>query len=210
MSPLNRASSFLFVVSGRRLQLIRSDSHAVSFGYFLTRVLNPSNLPSVCTTPAQVLPLPLMKMPVVTAGPRCGLTRGRGQGRSPALRTLTSHSQGYSQLQQIGSQAYHPTYTGLWLSCWLFLGRQCGLRPCAFRRNLTDRVIWGFGHCGHALHSAGAQESDPPTPTPQTGVSFITDLLIHFWGRARGTRIPLPPRKWTGDPARLQSSHLGH
>lgn len=26
-----------------------------------------------------------MKMPVVTAGPRCGLTRGRGQGGGPAL-----------------------------------------------------------------------------------------------------------------------------
>ena len=37
--------------------------------------LNPSNLPSVRIPPAQVLPLPVMKMPAVTAGPRCGLTR---------------------------------------------------------------------------------------------------------------------------------------
>ena len=76
---------------------------------------------------------------------------------------------------------------------------------------MTDRVIWGSDHCGHALHSAGAQENhDPPhTHLRQVYHSAPTDLLIHFWGRARGTPDPTASPEVDTGTARLQSSHLG-
>ena len=78
-------------------------------------------------------------------------------------------------------------------------------------RNLRDTVIWGSDHCGHTLHSAGAQEGCnlPRTHLRQVYRSAPADLLIHFLGRARGTLDPTASPEVDTGTARLQSSHLG-